>query len=114
MIADGLVHKEKGLLTKGTGAFLGIQLIGVFVIWLFTFLMTYTFFKLVVRRFHLRLSKVEEILGLDAQEDDFRIKIVIDSLMKDMTKESFARLTLLHMVKSGRLTAKSKGRKETY
>ena len=51
----------------------------------------YTFFRLVVRRFHLRLSKVEEILGLDCQEDESRIKAVIDGLMKDMTKESLAR-----------------------
>ena len=81
MIADGLVHKEKGLLTKGNGDFLGIQLIGVLVIWLFTFCLTYTFFRLVVRRFHLRLSKVEEILGLDSQEDEYRMKTVIDRLM---------------------------------
>ena len=108
MIADGLVHKEKGLLTKGTGSFLGIQLIGVFVILLFTFALTYTFFKLVVRRFHLRLSKIEEILGLDSQEDELRTKMVIDRLMKDMTKESLAKLTLLHMVKSGNHLAKEK------
>ena len=108
VIADGLVHKEKGLLTKGTGSFLGIQLIGVFVIWLFTFTLTYTFFKLVVSRFHLRLSKIEEILGLDSQEDENRIKIVIDGLMKDMTKESLAKLTLLHMVKSGNHVAKKR------
>ena len=64
-----------------------------------------------MRRFHLRLSKVEEILGLDCQEDESRIKAVIDRLMKDMTKESLARLTLLHMVKSGNHVAKKKGRK---
>ena len=74
-------------------------------------MLTYTFFRLVVRRFHLRLSKVEEILGLDCQEDETRIKAVIDGLMKDMTKESLARLTLLHMVKSGNHIAKKKGRK---
>ena len=36
---------------------------------------------------------------------------MIDGLMKDMTKESLARLTLLHMVKSGNHVAKKKGRR---
>ena len=111
VIADGLVHKEKGLFTKGNGSFLFIQLMGALVIWAFTFALTYLFFKLVVRRFHLRLSKIEEILGLDCQEDEYRLKYVIDRLMKEKTKESLARLTLLHMVNSGNHIEKSKGRK---
>ena len=90
---------------------MGIQLIGAIVIWVFTFFLTYVFFRLVVRRFHLRLSKIEEILGLDVQEDEYRIKAMIEQLMRDKTKESLAKLTLLHMVKSGNLEAKYKERK---
>ena len=37
---------------------------------MFSFSLTYIFFKLVMKRFHMRLSKVEEVLGLDCQEDD--------------------------------------------
>ena len=64
------MHKEKGLITQGSGDFLGIQLVGVSVIFMFSFSLTYIFFKLVMKRFHMRLSKVEEVLGLDCQEDD--------------------------------------------
>ena len=112
MIADGLEHKEKGLLTKGTGYFLGIQLIGVAVIWSFTTMLTYAFFRLVVSRFHLRLSKIEEILGLDSQEDEYRIELTIETLMQERTKESLAKLTLLHMVNAGNHVAGKKGRKK--
>ena len=52
-------------MTTGNGSFLGIQIVGAGVIWLFSLILTYTFFRLVTKRFHLRLSKVEEVLGLD-------------------------------------------------
>ena len=112
MIADGLVHKEKGLFTKGTSDFITIQLIGVVVIWAFTTLLTYVFFRLVVSRFHLRLSKIEEILGLDSQEDEYRVKLTIEALIKERTKESLAKLTLLHMVNAGNHVAIKKGKKK--
>ena len=49
---------------------MGIQLLGCIVIFLFTFILTFVFFQLVRRRFHLRLSKVEEVLGSDLMEDE--------------------------------------------
>lgn len=36
----------------------------------FTAVLTVAFFFTVKRRFHLRLSKIEEVLGLDCQEDE--------------------------------------------
>lgn len=95
VIAFGLVHNEKGLLTTGNGAFLGIQLLGCFVIWAFSFVLTYAFFRLVTKRFHLRLSKVEEVLGLDCQEDEMRMQTVIKSYLNDQSRENMARLTLI-------------------
>jgi len=83
VIAFGLVHKEKGLLTTGQASFLGIQLLGCFVIWLFSFVLTFAFFRLVTKRFHLRLSKVEEVLGLDCQEDEMRMQTVMKSYLND-------------------------------
>ncbi len=65
VIAFGLVHKEKGLLTTQNGSFLAIQLAGACMILCFTAFLTIAFFVLVKKRFHLRLSKVEEVLGLD-------------------------------------------------
>lgn len=69
VIAFGLWHKEKGLITTYDGSFLAIQLVGAVVICASTCVLTYTFFKLVRKRFHLRLSKIEEVLGLDCVED---------------------------------------------
>ena len=65
VIAFGLLHKDRGLFVVGEAEFLGIQLLGAFVIFIVPLALTYTFFRLVRKRFHLRLSKVEEILGLD-------------------------------------------------
>ena len=83
MIAFGLLHEKKGLLTTGQGQFLGIQLVGASVIWLFSLILTYSFFRLVRQRFHLRLSKVEEVLGLDCMEDDNRMQTLVTNYLKD-------------------------------
>ena len=44
------------------------------MIWVFSGTLTYVFFRLVKKRFHLRLSKVEEVLGLDVAEDENRMQ----------------------------------------
>ena len=44
VIAFGLVHNEKGLLTNGSFEFIGIQLVGAIVIFLFTMFLTFVFF----------------------------------------------------------------------
>ena len=62
---------------------MGIQLVGASVIWLFSLVLTYSFFKLVQRRFHLRLSKVEEVLGLDCMEDDIRMQTLVTEYMNE-------------------------------
>ena len=70
-------------------------MLGCFVIWAFSFVLTYAFFRLVTKRFHLRLSKVEEVLGLDCQEDEMRMQTVIKSYLNDQSRENMARLTLI-------------------
>ena len=83
-------------------------MIGASVICFFTATLTYAFFKLVTKRFHLRLSKVEEVLGLDCQEDETRMTMVIKSHLNDLTRENSARLNLLNMVRSGNHVSKKK------
>ena len=65
------------------------------MIWLFSFVLTYAFFKLVTKRFHLRLSKVEEVLGLDCQEDEKRMQTVIESYLTENNRENMSKLNLI-------------------
>lgn len=110
VIAFGLLHREKGLLTKGEASFIGIQLVGAAVIWFFSFTLTYAFFRLVSKRFHLRLSKVEEVLGLDCQEDEVRMQAVTKIYLNESNRENMARLTLIQLVRTGTHVSKKKKR----
>ena len=80
------------------------------MIWAFAFVLTYAFFRLVTKRFHLRLSKVEEVLGLDCQEDEIRMQQVMKSFMNDQSRENLARLTLIQLVRTGTHVSKKKKR----
>lgn len=108
VIAFGLVHKEKGLLTTGNGRFLGIQIAGASIILIFTAVLTIAFFVLVKKRFHLRLSKVEEVLGLDCQEDDTQMQLQIRTMVHDLNKLNKARLNLIQMVRTGNHVARKR------
>ena len=87
VIAFGLVHNEKGLMTTGDFSFIGIQLVGAVVIFLFTFVLTFIFFQLVKRRFHLRLTKVEEVLGSDLMEDERVMQSFVSNFLTNFDKE---------------------------
>ena len=67
-IAVGLFHTQKGLFYGGGAAQLGIQLLGIIAVGLYTAVfMTIVF--LIIRKFHgLRVSAEEEIAGLDVRE----------------------------------------------
>lgn len=67
-IAVGLFHTQKGLFYGGGAAQLGIQLLGIIAVGLYTAVfMTIVF--LIIRKFHgLRVSVEEEIAGLDVRE----------------------------------------------
>mmetsp|Transcript_12940 Transcript_12940/g.17430 ORF Transcript_12940/g.17430 Transcript_12940/m.17430 type:complete len:90 (+) Transcript_12940:1987-2256(+) len=89
------MHKEKGLITTGSGEFLGVQLTGVFFIMAFTATLTVAFFFTVKRRFHLRLSKIEEVLGYDCQEDDLKMQLEIYRLVDDLSGTKRAQINLI-------------------
>ena len=65
VISLGIFHKKKGLLTTGSFRFLLIQFLGAIIVATFVGVLAVVFFKNVKRRFHFRLSKIEEVLGLD-------------------------------------------------
>ena len=69
LIAFGLFDKNKGVLYTGSFKFLGIQCLGAAVILFSTTILSYIYFKMAILWFHLRLSKIEELLGLDVIED---------------------------------------------
>ena len=112
VIAFGLTHNEKGLLTTGNFSFMGIQLLGCIVIFLFTFILTFVFFQLVRRRFHLRLSKVEEVLGSDLMEDERVMQsFVANFLQNNFDKSQRAKINLIQLVKTGMHQSKRKKQK---
>ena len=77
-------------------------------------MLTFAFFRLVKKRFHLRLSKVEEVLGLDCQEDEIRMQTVIKSYLNEQSKENMARLTLIQLVRTGNHVSKRKKKLDAY
>ena len=111
VIAFGLVHKEKGLLTIGKFDFLGIQLLGAVVIFLFTFVLTWVFFRLVRQRFHLRLTKVEEILGADIMEDERIMATTENNIQANLEHFNRAKLNLIQLVRTGNHLSKRKQKK---
>ena len=82
-------------MTTGQGAFLGIQLVGAVVIFLFTFILTFVFFQLVRRRFHLRLTKVEEVLGSDLMEDERVMQSFVANFLTNFDREQRAKINLI-------------------
>ena len=111
VIAFGLTHKEKGLLTTGNFSFMGIQLVGCVVIFFFTFILTFVFFQLVRRRFHLRLTKVEEVLGSDLMEDERVMQSFVANFFANFDKSQRAKINLIQLVKSGNHQMKRKQKK---
>lgn len=65
-IAVGLFSSEKGLFFGGGIAQLSIQVLGVFVIALFSFSVTFVLMKIFAKTIGLRVSREEELSGIDA------------------------------------------------
>ena len=65
------------------------------------------------RRFHLRLSKIEEVLGLDCQEDEIRMQTHLTTYLNEQSRESMAKLTLLQLIKTGNHVSKKKKSRRT-
>ena len=61
----------------------------------FTAILTVAFFYTVKRRFHLRLSKIEEVLGLDCQEDEQKMQLEVHRLVDDFSATNRAKLNLI-------------------
>ena len=65
-IAVGLFATEGGLFFGGGTAMLGTQALGVFVIGIFSFIVTFILMKIMQKTFGIRISKREESAGIDA------------------------------------------------
>lgn len=78
----------------------------------FTAVLTVAFFFTVKRRFHLRLSKIEEVLGLDCQEDEQKMQLEVHRLVDDFSATNRAKLTLIQMVRTGNHIARKRKKKD--
>ncbi|MFH1642500.1 MAG: ammonium transporter [Nanoarchaeota archaeon] len=67
-IAVGIFHETEGLLLGGGVRLLGIQLIGTISVVLFVILSMYLVFKIIDKIFGLRVSRDEELKGVDLSE----------------------------------------------
>lgn len=67
-IAVGIFAKEKGVLASGSFSFLGIQTLGVCVIAIFSFILTFAIFKLLSKTIGIRIGHKAEMAGIDAVE----------------------------------------------
>ena len=74
---------------------------GAVVIFVFTFVLTFVFFRLVRQRFHLRLTKVEEVLGLDIMEDERVMQTFMANFLSNFDREAQAKINLIQLVKTG-------------
>ncbi len=68
--AVGLFALEKGLFYGGGFQLLGVQLLGVFSVFIWTFPLAFLLFKIIDSTIGLRVSRADEIEGLDASEHD--------------------------------------------
>lgn len=67
-VAVGIFSETKGLLATGSAAHLGVQVLGVSVMAVFSFTVTYTIFTVIKKIRGIRITEKEEIAGLDAVE----------------------------------------------
>jgi len=64
----GLFAEESGLFTTGQIYQLGVQAIGVFTIAAFSFTVTYLVFKVLDKTIGIRITAIEEEIGIDKAE----------------------------------------------
>lgn len=67
-VAVGIFAAEKGLIHTGKFDFLGVQLLGVSVIALFSFISTALIFTIMKKTMGIRIKRREELAGIDAVE----------------------------------------------
>jgi ammonium transporter, Amt family len=67
-VAVGLFAEGKGLFASGNADFLGTQVLGVTVISLFSFVVSYLIFTLMKKTIGIRIKRREELAGIDAVE----------------------------------------------
>lgn len=67
-LAVGLFALEGGLFTTGSVHLLGVQALGVTVIATFSFVLTYIIFTVLSKTLGIRMSREEELAGIDAVE----------------------------------------------
>jgi Amt family ammonium transporter len=67
-LAVGLFSVDKGLLTTGDAHLLGVQTLGVSIIALGSFIVTFILFKILKATIGIRTSEREELAGVDAVE----------------------------------------------
>ena len=67
-LAVGLFSAQNGLFTTGNFHQLGVQALGVGVIALFSFAVSYAFFTILDKTVGIRISRIEEQAGLDTVE----------------------------------------------
>lgn len=76
-VALGLFDQDRGLITTKKLPFFIVQCVGALSVFVICFSLTWAYFRLVRKRFHLRLSKIEEVLGQDLIEDATLARIVL-------------------------------------
>lgn len=67
-VAVGVFAEEKGLLSTGKFEFLGVQILGVVVLSLFSFIATFLIIFVMKKTMGIRIKHREELAGIDAVE----------------------------------------------
>ena len=67
-VAVGLFAENRGLLTSGKLDLIGVQILGVSVLALFSFVSTYIIFTIMKKTIGIRIKRREELAGIDAVE----------------------------------------------
>jgi ammonium transporter, Amt family len=67
-VAVGIFAENRGLIATGKFDFLGIQILGVSVLALYSFICTYTIFIVLKKTIGIRIKRREELAGIDAVE----------------------------------------------
>ena len=101
LIALGLFENEKGILLSGNGTTLGIQLIGACSLLVLSVLLSFVFFFPLKKMGRLRISKIQEIIGMD-------IYLKQNITQSDYAKEDRIPAYVFQQIESAQLNGKVK------
>jgi Amt family ammonium transporter len=109
VLITAFFHEEKGIFYGGedAGKFLGFQIVGVIVISLWSGLLSLLFFYIASKMNRLRVSNVDEILGLDYVEH-----MTIQELDMDVIKNAIEKNRGLDVITNAIETNRSDSDKE--